>query len=312
MVISKASAAEREKSSAALSSVVAAVTLTTIKIIIGIATGSLGILAEAAHSSLDLVAALVTFLAVRISGKPADAEHRYGHGKIENLSALFETFLLLLTCVWIIYEAINRLFFKTVVVEVSTWSFVVMGVSIIINYINSRRLFRAARKYNSQALEADGLHFSTDIWSSCVVIFGLMCVTLGEVVPGLAFLEKADSIAALGVVAIVIYVSIQLGLRTITGLMDVAPQGSVEKIKSGVEALPGVSNCHNVRVRTSGPHLFVDVHVLVDGNQTLYQAHALTETIEIKIKELLPAADVIVHPEPDFNGNGQPGQVNPK
>jgi cation diffusion facilitator family transporter len=308
MFISKASTAEREKSKAALSSVVAAVALTSFKIIVGVTTGSLGILAEAAHSSLDLVAALVTFLAVRISGKPADAEHRYGHGKVENLSAMFETVLLLFTCIWIISEAINRLFYKTVVVEVSIWSFVVMGVSIIIDYSRSRILFRAARKYNSQALEADGLHFSTDIWSSSVVIFGLICVTIGNLVPGLAFLEKADSIAALGVAVIVIYVSVQLGIRTITGLLDVAPQGSVEKIKAGVEALPGVSNCHNVRVRTSGPHLFVDVHVLVDGNQTLYQAHALTETIEIKIKELLPAADVIVHPEPDFNGNGQPGQ----
>jgi cation diffusion facilitator family transporter len=311
MVISKASVAEHEKSKAALSSVVAAIALTSFKIIVGVATGSLGILAEAAHSSLDLVAALVTFFAVRISGKPADAEHRYGHGKVENLSALFETLLLLLTCIWIIYEAIDRLFYKTVLVEVSIWSFVVMGVSIVIDYTRSRILFRAARKYNSQALEADGVHFSTDIWSSSVVIFGLICVTLSGLVPGLAFLEKADSVAALGVAAIVIYVSVQLGIRTITGLLDVAPQGSVEKIKAGVEALPGVSNCHNVRVRTSGPHLFVDVHVLVDGNQTLYQAHALTETIEIKIKELLPTADVIVHPEPDFNDDPQPAQRSP-
>jgi cation diffusion facilitator family transporter len=302
MMISKASTAEHEKSSAALSSVVAAVALTTFKIIVGIATGSLGILAEAAHSSLDLVAALVTFLAVRISGKPADAEHRYGHGKVENLSALFETLLLLITCVWIIYEAIHRLFFQPVAIEVSIWSFIVMGISIVIDYTRSRILFRAARKYNSQALEADALHFSTDIWSSSVVIFGLICVLIGERVSGLAFLEKADSIAALGVAAIVVYVSIQLGMRTITGLLDVAPRGAAEEIKTGVEALPGVSNCHNVRVRTSGPHLFVDVHVLVDGNQTLYQAHALTETIEGKIRELLPSADVIVHPEPDFNG----------
>jgi len=305
MVISKASAAEHEKSRAALSSVVAAVVLTTFKIVVGIATGSLGILAEAAHSSLDLVAALVTFLAVRISGKPADAEHRYGHGKVENLSALFETFLLLATCIWIIYEAIIRLFYQSIAVEVSIWSFVVMGVSIVIDFSRSRMLFRAAHKYNSQALEADALHFSTDIWSSSVVIFGLICVFIGEKVTSLAFLEKADSVAALGVAAIVVYVSVQLGIRTITGLLDVAPRGSVEKIKAGVEALPGVSNCHNVRVRTSGPHLFVDVHVLVDGYQTLYQAHALTETIESKIREMLPSADVTVHPEPDFIANGK-------
>jgi len=308
MVISKADDSEREKGKAALSSVLAAVVLTSFKIIVGLATGSLGILAEAAHSSLDLVAALVTFFAVRISGKPADAEHRYGHGKVENLSALFETFLLLVTCIWIIYEAILRLFFQNVAVEVSIWSFVVMGISIVIDFSRSRLLFRTARKYNSQALEADALHFSTDIWSSSVVIFGLICVTIGNFVPGLAFLEKADAIAALGVATIVVYVSVQLGIRTITGLLDVAPRGSVDQIKAGVEALPGVANCHNVRVRTSGPHLFVDVHVLVDGDQTLFQAHALTETIETKIKELLPTADVIVHPEPAFTENNQLSQ----
>lgn len=300
--------AAREKNQAALSSVIAAIGLTSFKIIVGIATGSLGILAEAAHSSLDLVAALVTFFAVRISGKPADAEHRYGHGKVENLSALFETLLLLVTCVWIIYEAVNRLFFKSVVVQISFWSFLVMGVSIAIDYTRSRILFRAARKYKSQALEADGLHFSTDIWSSSVVIFGLICVTIGKFFPNLALLEKADSIAALGVAVIVIYVSIQLGMRTITGLLDSAPRGSVEKIKMGVESLPGVTNCHNVRVRTSGPHLFVDVHVLVDGNQTLYEAHALTEKIETRIRELLPESDVIVHPEPEYSSKNPPDQ----
>src|SRR5512146_1554161 len=142
-MVTASSNAEREKKSAALSSVIAAIGLTTFKIIVGILTGSLGILAEAAHSGLDLVAALVTFFAVRISGKPADEEHRYGHGKIENLSALFETVLLLITAVWIIYEAIQRLFFKPVEVEISIWAFIVMGVSIVIDYTRSRILYRA-------------------------------------------------------------------------------------------------------------------------------------------------------------------------
>src|SRR5512133_1349513 len=126
--------ATKEKQTAALSSVIAAVGLTSFKIVVGILTGSLGILAEAAHSALDLVAALVTLFAVRISGKPADEDHRYGHGKIENLSAMFETLLLLFTAVWIIYEAIQRLFFKPVEVEVSFWAFLVMAVSIVIDF----------------------------------------------------------------------------------------------------------------------------------------------------------------------------------
>src|SRR5512138_2455722 len=219
---------EKEKSSAALSSVVAAVCLTTFKVIVGILTGSLGILAEAAHSGLDLVAALVTFFAVRISGKPADEDHRYGHGKIENLSAFFETILLLVTAVWIIYEAIQRLFFKSVDVEISVWAFVVMGVSILIDYTRSRVLYRAAKAHNSQALEADALHFSTDIWSSSVVILGLVCVTISKTVPALRFLEKADSIAASIVALIVVYVSLEMGARTVHGLLDTAPKGLVE------------------------------------------------------------------------------------
>lgn len=289
---------ELEKSHAALSSVLAAVVLTTFKIVVGLMTGSLGILAEAAHSGLDLVAALVTFLAVRLSGKPADSDHPYGHGKIENLSALFETLLLLITCVWIIYEAIIRLFYKPAEIDVSIWGFIVMLTSIGIDFSRSRMLYRAARKYRSQALEADALHFSTDIWSSSVVIVGLLLVLVSEKFPSLRFLRQADAIAALGVALIVIYISIQLGIRTVQALLDSAPVGLAEEIKTAVETVPGVANCHNVRLRHSGPSYFIDVHVLLDGEQSLNEAHALTETIEDAINKILPEADVTVHPEP--------------
>ena len=290
--------AEREKTAAALSSVIAAVGLTTFKIIVGLATNSLGILAEAAHSGLDLVAALVTLIAVRLSGRPADQEHNYGHGKIENLSALFETILLLVTCVWIIYESIQRLFFKTEKVDASIWAFLVMGASIAIDYSRSRVLDRAARKYNSQALEADALHFSTDIWSSSVVILGLIGVKLSEAFPGLNFLNKADAVAALVVACIVIYVSVQLGRRTVRGLLDSAPQGLNEKIKLAVESIPGITDCHQIRIRTSGPGLFIDIHILVDPNASLEEAHRLTEQAEEAIRKLVPGSDITIHPEP--------------
>ena len=183
--------AQKEKRSAALSSVLFAIGLTTFKIIVGLLTNSLGILAEAAHSALDLVAALMTLFAVRMADKPADKEHNFGHGKIENLSALFETILLLATSAWIIHEAIDRLFFTKADVEVSIWSFIVMGTSIAIDATRSRILSRAAKKYNSQALEADALHFSTDIWSSSVVILGLIGVTLARSIPGLHWMSEA-------------------------------------------------------------------------------------------------------------------------
>lgn len=289
-----------EKRSAAISSVIAAVGLTGFKLIVGLATGSLGILAEAVHSALDLMAAVMTFLAVRISGRPADRNHLYGHGKVENLSALFETLLLLVTCFWILYEATHRLLYHTADLEVNYWSFTVMITSIVVDVSRSHFLYRVAKEYNSQALEADALHFSTDIWSSGVVILGLFCVKLSEWVPGLAFLRQADSVAAITVGLIVVYVSIKLGIRTIQALLDVAPSGIEKKIISAVEILPGVTDCHNVRVRYSGPQPFVDVHVLVDGNQTLKEAHNLTEEIERVIRELMPNADVTVHPEPNL------------
>lgn len=290
--------AQKEKNTAALSSVIAAVGLTIFKLIVGLATNSLGILAEALHSGLDLVAALVTFLAVRISGKPADESHLYGHGKVENLSALFETLLLLATCVWIVYESIQRLFFKSVEVESSIWSFIVMATSIVIDFTRSRVLFAAARKHNSQALEADALHFSTDILSSSVVILGLIGITLAKTYPNLVFLAKADAIAALGVAMIVIYISVQLGIRTIRGLIDQAPKGITSKIKTVVEALPQVKGCHNIRVRPSGPAMFVDVHILLDEKQSFADVHAVTEDVEKAVQTVLPGADVTVHPEP--------------
>lgn len=291
--------AQREKNNAALTSVVAAVGLTSLKIVVGLLTNSLGILAEAAHSALDLVAALVTLFAVRFSSKPADQEHTYGHGKIENLSALFETLLLLATCVWIIYEAFQRLFVNPgTEVDPSIWAFIVMGISILVDAGRSRVLSRTAKKYNSQALEADALHFSTDIWSSSVVIFGLLCVLLSSLVPGLAFLKHADAVAALGVACIVIYVSVKLGIRTIYGLLDTAPKGLAEKIQATLETVPGVENCHHVRLRGSGAHLFVDVHVLVNGDLPTRETHALTELLEQKIDELSPGADVTIHVEP--------------
>ena len=296
--MSVAGTGKQEKSSAALKSVVAAVFLTGMKTVVGLLTNSLGILAEAAHSGLDLVAALVTYFSVRKSDQPPDDNHLYGHGKIENLSALVETGLLLATCVWIIYEAVQRLFFRVVDVNASLWAFLVMAISIVVDASRSRILRRAAVKYNSQALEADALHFSTDIWSSSVVILGLFGVKLAEGNPRLAFLHRADAFAALGVAMIVIYVSIRLGRRCIDGLMDTAPAGLAGAIQRRVEAIPGVVDCHQIRVRTSGAHVFVDLHASFSGARSLEDVHRQTEAIEAAVRELEPRADITVHPEP--------------
>jgi len=287
-----------EKQHAATNSVIAAFCLTGFKIVVGLVTGSLGILAEAAHSGLDLIAAAVTAFAVNKSGKPADREHHYGHGKIENISAFFETILLLVTCFWIISEAIRRIMSGRIEIEVNVWSFIVMATSIFIDISRSKMLYDAAKKFKSQALEADALHFSTDVWSSAVVILGLFCVKLSEWLKGYEFLHYADTIAAIFVGLIVIQVSIRLGMRTIDALLDAAPKGIDRKIISIVETLPNIIDCHNVRVRSIGHECFIDLHIHVNGNLTLQAVHNLTEEIESAIHKFIANADITIHPEP--------------
>jgi len=289
--------AEREKRQVALSSVLAAVFLTALKLVVGWITGSLGILAEAAHSGLDLVAAVVTFFAVRVSGRPADREHTYGHGKVENLSALVETLLLLLTCVWIIYEAAQRLFFKTVEVEASVWAFLVMGATVVVDLLISRALTRAAREHNSQALEADGLHFSTDVWSAGVVILGLVLVRLSEWL-GLAWLAKGDALAALVVAGVVVYVSLQLGQRAVAGLLDEIPAGTRDAVIGAIRQVPGVLEIKRVRIRRSGPETFADVTLTVGRDTHFERTHEIASLVEAAVWKVVPGADVVVHVEP--------------
>jgi cation diffusion facilitator family transporter len=299
MSVKANSLAEKEKREAALSSVVAAVGLTALKLVVGLMTGSLGILAEAAHSGLDLVAALVTFFAVRIADRPPDEDYRYGYGKVENLSALIETLLLLITCVWIIYEAIQRLFFKPVEIEATLWAFGVMVVSIVVDITRSRILYRAARKHNSQALEADALHFSTDIWSSSVVIVGLGLVWLSRRLgPEWAWLAKGDAVAALVVAAIVVYVSLQLGKRAVSVLLDVAPSGLAECIAVEASKVPGVQSLGPVRLRQAGASVFVDLVVNVDRSASLEEAHQIAESVDERVSQIVPRGDVVVHVDP--------------
>jgi cation diffusion facilitator family transporter len=288
----------REKNLVAAISLAAALLLTGMKIVVGLSTNSLGILSEAAHSGLDMVAAAITLWAVRISSQPADREHTYGHGKFENLSALFETLLLLVTCVWIVFEAVERLFLRArVEVDPNVWAFAVVIVSIVIDVSRSRALKRTAIKYQSQALEADALHFSTDVWSSLVVLFGLIGVVVAEPF-NLPWLEKADSVAALGVAAIVVWVSLQLGKKTVDDLLDSVPKGMQEKVEAAVRGVQGIAEVRQVRLRRSGPEFFADVTLAVGRAAPLEHAHEKADAVEAAVRSVLPKADVVVHVEP--------------
>ncbi|MCX7746371.1 MAG: cation-efflux pump [Clostridia bacterium] len=297
-----------EKQRVAFTSVVAAVFLTLVKIIVGVFTGSLGILSEAAHSALDLVAAVVTFFAVKLSDKPADKDHHYGHGKIESFSALIETLLLLATCAWIIYEALERLFgAETVGVSNEYWGIGIMVLSIVINISRARALKRVAKKYGSQALEADALHFESDVWSSFVVIGGLVCVWLGNVfdIPALGY---GDPIAALGVSALVIVVSIKLGKRTIDVLLDTAPQGMVNEVLKEVNAVKGVLDVDSIRIRPSGPHFFIDLNVGINRNESHRVVHLIVHEIRERIQRSIPNSDIMISTYPiGISGNQDRG-----
>ncbi len=293
-----------EKNQVALVSVLAALLLTATKIAVGVWTGSLGILAEAMHSGLDLAAALVTLWAVRVSSRPADSEHSYGHGKIENLSALFETLLLLATCAWIIREAAVRLFFRVQIhVDANLWSFLVVLLSIAVDYSRSRALMRVAKKYESQALEADALHFATDIWSSVVVLLGLVGVLVAHEL-GILWLAKADAVAALGVAAVVVLVSVRLGKKSIADLLDTVPADMPARIAAAAQQVSGVCAARQVRVRCSGPEIFVDLILVVDRGESLQRSHEIACLAEATIKKEFPRADIVVHVEP-AEGSGE-------
>ncbi len=280
-----------KKRKVAFVSMIAAAALTTFKFIIGIITGSLGILSEALHSGLDLLATGITFFAVKYSDKPPDEGHNYGHGKIENYSALIETILLFITSLWIIYEAVRRLITKDLEIEVNFWAYVVIITAVIIDLTRSRALYKAAKEYDSQALEADALHFSTDIWSSVVVLIGLICAEFN--------FYYADAIAGLIVSFIVISISYRLGKKSFDALIDKAPSGLKEEIESIVNEIPEVLISHDIKVRESGPYKFVDINIHVDKSMTIDRAHEISHKVEEAIVKKIKNVKVMIHTEPD-------------
>src|ERR1700694_2636678 len=241
---------------AALGSIGSALVLVGLKVFLAAATGSLGILSEALHSGLDLIAAILTWFSVRVSDLPADSGHTYGHGKFENFSAFVETGLLLATSVYIIVEAFLRLLFKQVHLQPNALAMVILGVAMVIDIVRSRALARVAREYPSEALEADALHFSTDVWSTFVVILGMGAVWIGQRT-GITWLQDADPIAALVVAAIVIWIGSRLGKRTLDAVLDAAPGGRQQRGATAVADIDGVISTERVRVRRAGNQHFV-------------------------------------------------------
>jgi cation diffusion facilitator family transporter len=285
-----------EKKRAALLSVGSAAILVVLKAFLVVSTGSLGVLSEALHSGLDLIAAIITFLSLRVADLPADERHPYGHGKFENFSAFVETGLLVVTAIYIVYEAFDRLFFHAVHIQPSLTALIILLGALGIDLTRARALTNVARKFSSEALEADALHFSTDVWSTIVVIAGICLVWAGEVWR-LPWLIYADALAGLAVAAVILWVGSRLGRRTLDALLDAAPAGLQAEIARAVGRMEGVLEVVRVRVRRAGNRHFVDATVTVPRSASLEQVHALSDAIERRIGEIVPA-DVMVHAEP--------------
>ena len=278
------------KERVALTSIAASGGLTVAKAVVGYFSGSLALISEAAHSALDFAATVMTWYAVRVSGKPADEEHHYGHGKVESVTALIATGLLFVLSVVVIWEAIRRLMGEGHAVEATVWAFIVIVVSIVVDFLRARLLYRTARETTSHALEADALHFDSDMWSSTAVLAGLIGVALGY--------HWADSAAALIVAVVILIAGWRLGRRTIDTLTDTAPEGAAANITEIAEKTSGVVAVERVRVRSVGPTLFADLVVAVSRTLPLDRVAEIKSVVERAIQAAMPTAevDVVTHP----------------
>lgn len=283
---------KRKKIAVAKSSLWAALFITIIKIIAAYFSGSLAVLSEVFHSAIDIVACIMTIIFIKFASKPPDKDHHYGHDKGESFSALFQVLILFATSAYIIYEAINRLFLgKQPDLNIGLWTIGVLLITIIIDWRRSRALKKIAKETNSQALEADALHFSSDILTSSVVIIAL-CLTYFGIG------DSADAIGAIIVSFIILYLGFNLAIKSFNSLMDKVPEGLSEKILNETKKVEGVEEVNTFRIRSTGSRIFIDMTIFISRIIPFSRAHEITDAVERNIKEIAENADIVIHAEP--------------
>jgi cation diffusion facilitator family transporter len=281
----------------ALNSMLAATCMTTLKVAAGIISGSLGVLSDAAHSGLDLAGATLTFFSVRVSDKPADEDHTYGHGKVENLSAFFEAGLMAISCAWIIWEAIQRIRLNTYELKFTIWPVLVILSSIAVDFWRSRALRRVAEQTGSPALATDAFHFSSDIWASVAVLCGLLATWAG-VYWHVNWLRYADPVAAIFVSLMILRITATLTRETVGVLMDQIPAETRLQVIREAEQVPGVLAVEQARVRRSGPNYFADLTLAMPSRNTFEHTGELVRAATEAVHHVLPQADVVIHTVP--------------
>ena len=272
----------------ALVSVFAAGGLALLKLVTGLISGSLGLLSEALHSGTDFVAALLTFFAVGVSGRPADRHHAYGHGKAENLAALAEAAFLALLSLLVAFAAVRR-FGDPPELELAWWVFAVLGVVIVVDATRMALSFRTARRYGSAALQSNAIHFGSDLAGSSAVLVGLLFARAGH--------AEGDAVAALFVAVLVIIAAVRLMRGNVDVLMDSVPDEAEAAARAAITELPGVE-LRRLRMRQSGNRQFADVVIGVPAGAAVGQGHAAADAVEAAVQHALPRSDVVVHVEP--------------
>ena len=305
-----------QKAEAALSSVLWSGLLTALKLVVGAMTGSLGILSEALHSALDLISAAGTYFAVKVAARPADDDHPYGHGNVENLTALGETLLLLATAAWVVKEACARLTSDdpaALQVETSAWAFAVIIVSMLVDINRATMLRRVARETKSPALEADAAHFATDIWSSAAVLLGISGAAVASLaLPG-SWLEwlflRTDVFASLAVALVILSVCRKLGMRAINNLMDKTDGETAARARAAMQERMPAYPVRELRVREVGNKCYLNMVVDVPRDLHMDTAHEIADAIEELMGATLPGAETMVHMQPAELQDAEPDML---
>lgn len=295
---------QKQKTAVAALSVASNTLLLAGKLTIGLLIGSVSVISEAIHSGFDLVASFIALFAVRTSSLPADNEHSFGHGKIENISGAVEALLIFLAAAWIIYEAIYKLIWPEPMGAVG-WGVIVMMLSAAINIVVSHMLFKVARSNDSVALEADAWHLRTDVWTSASVTAGLALIWIGQTFwPGRDF-HWLDPVIAIGVALLITKAAWNLTLHAIRDLLDAnIPSEERTWLEQYLTDLrqddtqPHIHGFHKLRTRKSGTIRFVEFHLFVSPDMSVEQGHRLTQVIKAHIRRRLPKADILIHIEP--------------
>ena len=286
-----------EKRQVALHSMLAAAVMTLLKLGAGLMSGSLGVLSDAAHSGLDMIGSALTFFSVRVSDRPADEDHTYGHGKFENFSSFGEVILMAVSSVWIIWEAIQRILHPARELQILGWPAVVVVTSIGVDYWRSRRLREVAEKTGSSALATDAFHFASDIWSSLAVLCGLGASWVGMHF-GIAMLRYADPLAAVMVSLLILRLTVRLGREAVSVLLDQIPAETRQRLIADVAQVPGVLGVEQARVRRAGANYFADLTLALPRRFTFEHTGDLVRAATEAVHRTLPEADVLIHTEP--------------